>query len=182
MKNEVSHVLEESERRALVEHLENNVQGRLVQDVSNYAKGRTRAWLQWEGPLSKWRDYGEGVRDDKLWPWLVRLWQAHGWPGTPDLGLAIHGPVGIRPHRDATYAHANAVTVNLGAVEWGWHPQRQGNDPEGLDWRTLSGGEILRFDCKHLHSSRRLDAKRWAIILWQAKIPTPDQRAKTLFD
>ena len=161
---------------ALRDRLERIVAPQLAPDVSNYAKGRHRAWLEWEGPLSVRRDYTPAVRDPKLWDWLCTIWEVHGWGGRPDLGLAIHGNIGITPHRDATYAHARAMTVNLGNAQWGWHPKRNGNDAAGLAWETIESGDVLRFDCKHLHSSREPVADRWAIVLWSAKRPLPAAR------
>ena len=179
--NEIAIRLAPATVRDVIAHLENTVAPALSPDVSSYARGRTRAWLQYEAPLSRRQNYRRGLRDPKLWTWLATTWQRAGYAGTPDLALALHGPIGIRPHRDASYAHAHALTVNLGTAEWGWHPDRQGQNPANLHWTTLTGGEILKFDCKHLHSSRNLDPARWAIVLWQAKRPLPQQSSSTRY-
>ena len=163
--------------RALRALLDAEVRPHLTPDVSSYAKGRTRCWLMWEGPLSKWRGYAPALNKPALWKALCALWREAGGRDLPDLGLALHGPVGIGAHRDASYAHADAVTVNLGRAEWGHHPARHGNDPAGLAWTQLEGGEIIRFDAKHLHASRNIDPERWAVVLWRAKRPLPVKRA-----
>lgn len=171
--NEIALRLSPTTVRNVIAHLERIVAPELSPDVSTYARGRTRAWLQYEAPLSARQHYRPGLRDTKLWTWLTKIWGQAGYAGAPDVGLALHGPIGIRPHRDASYAHAGALTVNLGPAEWGWHPDRHGQSPAQLEWASLAGGEILRFDCKHLHSSRNLDPRRWAIVLWEAKRPVP---------
>ena len=154
-------------------HLENVVRPELTKDVSTYARGRTRAWLQYEAPLSKYRPYLPGLRDTKLWRWLSECWTGAGYAGVPEIGLALYGPIGITPHRDASYAHAHTLTVNLGTADWGWHPQRHGQNNDGLRWQIVPPGAVLKFDSKHKHASRNLDADRWAIVLWQAKRPIP---------
>ena len=174
--NEIRGTLPISEANAMRQHLDRVAGPHLAPDVSNYARGRTRVWLQHEGPLSQYRDYGPGLKDAKLWAWLEQCWTRASYAGKPDLGLALYGNIGIRPHRDATYAHCAALTVNLGAVDWGWQNNRNGQPAEHLlDWTTLDAGELLAFDCKHVHASRKLAATRWAIVLWQAKRPVPEQ-------
>ena len=177
--NEIGARIAASTAQAARRHLEAHQRAHLTADVSSYARGRTRVWLEYEGPLSARRGYARALHDAKLWDWLCECWGRAGYPGRPDLGLALHGAIGIAPHRDASYAHARAITVNLGPVEWGWHPERNGQDNDGLVWTTLDGGEILRFDCKHKHASRNLSPERWAIVLWSAKRPIPVHLART---
>ena len=174
--NEIACRVSPSVVRDMRGHLDAVIGPYLSRDVSNYAPGRTRAWLQWEGPLSQRQSYRPGLRNARLWDWLCECWRNAGYPGLPDLGLALHGAIGIKPHRDASYANAQALTVNLGTADWGWHPERNGQDANGLHWQTIEPGDVLKFDCKHKHASRRLDPDRWAIVLWTAKRAVPTQR------
>ena len=174
--NEIRDILPSSEANAMRQHLDCVAAPKLAPDVSNYAPGRSRVWIQHEAPLSQNREYGPGLKDPKLWTWLEKCWTRARYSGKPDLGLALFGDIGIRPHRDATFAHCAALTVNLGTVDWGWQCDRNGQPAKHLlDWTTLDGGELLAFDCKHVHASRKLAATRWAIVLWQAKRPIPEQ-------
>ena len=158
------------------ELLETGVRPHLSPDVSNYARGRVRCWLRWEAPLSARQSYKPGLVVPELWTGISRTWQRSGLPGVPDLALAIYGDIGIRPHRDASYAKAMALSINLGRTTWGWTPQRESNRDEDLVWFPMTGGEVTVFDAKHRHAARDVAADRWAIIAWQTKptaLPEP---------
>ncbi len=100
--------------RTVVDHLERHVAPRLAPDVSNYAKGRQRAWLEVEAPLGPTQPWRPGLASHRLWPWLEAVWRRIDPHTEPQVGLAIHGDTGISWHRDASYAHARAALVNLG--------------------------------------------------------------------
>ena len=170
-KHRLALTLDTGRRRALVELLETHVRPALTPDVSNYARGRVRCWLQREAPLSSRQGWKPGLRVPVLWDEIGRIWRQAGMPtAEPHTALAIYGDIGIRPHRDATYAAPMALSVNLGQVRWGWTPDRGSNDDRDLAWQDMSGGEVLVFDCKHRHAARPAP-DRWAIIAWSAKIP-----------
>ena len=133
-------------------------------DVSNYAPGRERGWLQHEGPLSMNRKFQPRPCPTRLWSWLGKIWQSAGYTGLPELGLAAHGDRGISLHRDATYAAPASMLVNLGGVTWGYEPTREATRPQ---YQKLEGGEVLTFDCKHRHAALDPSPDRWSIILWQ---------------
>ena len=164
--------LHENTTHWLIDTLNREVKPALTPDVSSYARGRTRCWLEWEGPLSARQDYRPALVVPALWDRLTAIWKESGLKGRPDLGLALHGPVGIRPHRDASYARSTALSINLGKASWGWSPERHSNDAANLRWMDLKGGEVIVFDCKHRHAARSVAPDRWAIIVWQTK-PRP---------
>ena len=152
--------------------LERDVRPRLTPDVSNYAKGRTRCWLEREMPLGKTQREKPGLKAPVLWDALSRIWMRH-LPGRPETGLAICGEVGISPHRDASYACPITMSVNLGPARW-FHDRNRHGDTRGRivrpdEWQVLHGGEVLVFDSKHPHAAQPLDPKRWVVILWQTK-------------
>ena len=79
--------------RVVVDHLERHVAPHLAPDVSNYAKGRQRAWLEIEAPLGPTQPWCPGLASHRLWPWLVAVWRRID-PGTdPAVGLAIRGVI-----------------------------------------------------------------------------------------
>ena len=174
-KHELALALDDTEQKQLVHLLETRVRPSLTPDVSNYARGRVRCWLNLEAPLSNRQDWRPGLQVPDLWRHLKTIWQRAGMGGeAPDTALAIYGEIGIRPHRDATYAANLALTVNLGRVRWGWTPDRGSNDDRDMVWQTLTGGEVLKFDCKHRHAAHPAP-DRWAIVCWRSKIALPSQ-------
>lgn len=157
--------------RTVVEHLDCHVAPHLAPDVSSYAKGRQRAWLEIEAPLGRAQPWRPGLASHRLWPWLAAVWRRIDPHTDPQVGLAIRGDTGIAWHRDASFAHARAVLVNLGPCTFELDRARDSSnghpaDPVSLE---LRGGEVLDFDCKHQH--RVLDAvpSRWSVVLWRLK-------------
>ena len=175
--NRTAFILSSERRMAFLRLLDAHVRPSLAQDVSSYARGRTRCWLRWEGPLSQSQGYRPGLNVPPLWNEIELCWRTAGLQGFPDLALAIYGSIGIQPHRDASYAASVALSINLGPMEWGWCPDRQSNDDHDLVWLPMTGGEITVFDCKHRHAARQVAADRWGIIAWQTKphpLPAPE--------
>ena len=158
------------EREGLRALLERYAAPALEPDVSSYARGRTRVWLQREMPLGPTRRERPGLVAPRLWSALGAVWRRH-LPGRCEVGLAIHGEVGIGPHRDASYAAEIAMNVNLGRADWWWDPDRAGvrREVREEEWTRLEGGEVLVFDAKHLHAARPREADRWTVVLWQVK-------------
>ena len=157
--------------RAVAEHLDRHVAPHLAPDISNYSRGRRRAWLEVEAPLGPTQPWRPGLASHRLWPWLVAAWRRIDPDTEPQIGLAIHGDTGIAWHRDASYAHTRAVLVNLGPCTFGFDPARDSDngrprDPVSLD---LVGGEVLDFDCKHQHRVVDPDPDRWSIVLCHLK-------------
>ena len=138
----------------------------LIPDVSSYARGRQRFWLQHEWNL-KLRCFQPALVDQELWSMCLK------WMPNAKLGLAVHGPVGISLHRDDSYADWRTVGINLGEIE-GW--QYDGQYPE-FHWtkernpsnvricRVPVGG-VFAFNCKNPHAALKPAENRWAIFLW----------------
>ena len=152
-------------------HLE-TLNSNLIPDISNYAPGRKRFWIQTEFPLSlKYQSFRAGVQDPKLWGWLQQVWQKSGLEGQPETALAIYGDVPIQFHGDAPCAAKNAIQINLGGTTFvhdSSPPVRgQRNKPSSPIEHTLDMGEVSRFNCKHLHATVEPEPDRWSIIVWQ---------------
>ena len=163
--------LADATARAVAGHLDRHVAPHLTPDVSNYARGRQRAWLEIEAPLGPTQPWRPGLASDRLWPWLVRVWRRFHPASEPALGLAIRGDVGIAWHRDAAYAKSDALIVNLGPATFEIDAERDSangrpGDPVSLDLRP---GDVIAFDCKHQHRVVDADPARWSIVLWRLK-------------
>ena len=156
----------------LKEMLERSVRPSLKADVSSYARGRTRCWLQREMPLGPTQRERPGLKVPDLWAALSAIWMRH-LPGRPETGLASRGEIGITPHRDASYARPVTMSVNLGRAKWFHDPRRNGATKGRVvgphEWQVLAGGEVLVFDSKHPHAAQPLEPDRWVVILWQVK-------------
>lgn len=162
-------VLSSDQVMMLRDYLQRNYldSGLLEPDVSNYARGRQRCWLETEAPLSMSRPWQDGHHDAWLWTWI----REHVWDKA-ELGLVAYGPVGISAHRDAWYAGWEAVTINLGEVEaWMYCPQYSdycyGPQQDAHEWMLHPRvGEVYRFNPKNPHAVINPANDRWSINLW----------------
>lgn len=150
----------------LTQHLESN-KDRLTADVSSYAPNRQRYWLQHEWDLGK-RTFTPAIRDERIWRYCQY------WMPDADLGLVVHGPIGITPHRDDSYADWRCVGMNLGGLE-AWHydcqyPEFQWTsdlNPSNPQRHEVLPGAVFEFNCKNLHAAINPAPDRWAIFLWK---------------
>ena len=150
----------------IVTHLDNN-KDRLERDVSNYAKGRQRYWLNYKWGL-KSRRFTHGVKDQRLWNFCQEI-----FPGA-DLGLVVYGGIGIDLHRDDSYADWRGVGVNLGNIEawvydcqypeFRWTPNQ--NEPNPRRYK-VEVGDVFEFNTKNPHSALNPAEDRWGIFLWR---------------
>jgi hypothetical protein len=154
----------------VIGQLEEHVRPHLQADVSNYAKGRQRAWLPYEAPLGASRPWQMGVQAPDLWDWICRTLRRHNF--FPDLALAsVDG--NINRHRDASYADYEGWTINLGPCtyhyepcypEFRWTPGAPQSAPEQTF--DLTGGELIQFNVKNPHWVTDAAADRWGINCW----------------
>ena len=167
--------LEKSTCDHVINHLD-SLSDNLNPDISNYARGRQRFWVQTEYPLSlKYQQFRTGVRDKRLWDWVNEVWHKSGLGGEPESALAIYGGVPIEFHPDAPCAAPNAVQINLGGTVFihdsapAGQQNRNGRiyTPTSPVEHTLDRGEITRFNCKHVHATVDPQPDRWSMIVWQ---------------
>ena len=157
--------LSENDIQALTTHLD-SLTPWLEDDVSNYAKGRKRFWLQHEWDLRN-RTFSPALKDERLWTFCKRMMPS------ADLGLAVYGPVGISLHRDDSYADYRSVGINLGEVD-GWvydcqYPEfrwTRNTNPTNTRNLKLPVGAVFEFNCKNPHAVINPATDRWAIFLW----------------
>lgn len=149
----------------IVDLLEREALPNLQSDVSSYAKGRMRVWLPYEAPLDSPQSFSRpfipGLLHGELWQFIVDLCAKHGF--TAQVALASKGG-SILPHRDTTYAAEWAFAINLGECNWGIASDREMKSPDYF--MQLKGGEVFKFNCKHVHAVSNVDPNRWAINIW----------------
>ena len=145
--------------KSINDHLNEVIEPQLTTDVSSYADSRMRAWLQYEAPLSISQPWKPAIKDDRIWSYVTRIGEKHGF--IPDIGLVSKAGV-IREHRDAFYCNFLSMGINLG--EYKWTPNQ--NDNAEQEIYHLTGGEVFLFNAKNPHSVSRASEERWAINLW----------------
>lgn len=159
--------------RKLLEHLNSNIADKMTKDVSTYARGRARLWLNQEPTLSYEWTVSPALKDDRLWNWINAITPDDF---VPDAALISRGPVGINPHRDARYADYEAYGVNLGEpITWQYRQGYQGfcygpqQDSPLLDY-AIPAGVIFKFNSKNEHGvGSPITKDRWSINIWRFK-------------
>jgi len=169
---EITYRMSEENQNKMIAHFEQEFAPLLQEDVSNYAKGRKRLWLEAEPTLTRNFSLTSAHHDSRTWNWILK----HVWPGA-DLGLVSRGPVGITMHRDATYAGWEAYGINLGEpVVFGYREcygdYRYGpqDDTAAITEIQLQPGDVFRFNCKNPHGVLSpITENRWSVNLWSMK-------------
>ena len=173
---------------------------KLVPDVSNYAKGRYRAWIGMEAPLTDQQRFkpGQFGYDSFVWTWLQKLCREK-LSFDPEIAL-IHiggancgepealpvdgngGECGIKMHRDAGYADFRAVGINLiGEASFGYianypHQDRWTKEQDSQAKPQIVNmvpGTCVVFNCKNPHYAQA-GPNRWCINAWRIR----DRRRK----
>jgi hypothetical protein len=183
----------------IIKYLDQNVH-KLVPDISNYAKGRLRAWIGLEAPLTDKQFFklGQFSYNDFIWKWLNQFC-IDNLQFVPEIAL-VHiggadcsdpdeqptegrgGTCGIKEHRDAGYADFRAVGINIhGNATFGYrsvypHQDRWskvvGNDAK-LEIIQMTTGTSVVFNCKNPHFAQ-VGPNRWCINAWRIR----DKRRK----
>jgi len=166
----------------VISYLNQNMESNLGIDVSNYAKGRRRTWLQYEAPLSPSQRWKQGDKDQYLWDFVLTTMAPYG--AVPELGLVSKGGQ-IEFHRDAAYAEFKAFAINLGRVTWeyeqsypqyNWVSDKLLIRPPKLMTFEMTGGEVFQFNSKNRHRAINADPERWAFNMWNIKPQAREDR------
>ena len=176
----------------VIRHIESN-RGLLTRDVSNYAKGRMRAWIGLEAPLTDSQSFKAAPfkYGGTLWQWLhpyciehldfepeIALLHVGGADCSdpekdPDDGRG--GECGIQTHRDAGYADFRAVGINLiGEATFGYRDcygtqdrwVKEQNDSAPTQLVHMRRGTAVVFNCKNPHFAS-VGPNRWCINAWR---------------
>lgn len=153
----------------------------LERDISKYAVGRQRYWLQHEPKLTGGgKEYKPAYRLSRLWSFCSATYShaiTHcdlSYTPTAAVGLVAYGDVGISKHRDDTYADYPAVTINLSTTPTLWsytlcYPEfkySKQNENAEEEIHELPPGAVVLFNCKNPHAVVRCDKTRYSINLW----------------
>ena len=122
-------------------------------DHSGYTGDRTVLWIGEQPRFTKAVATVKG-RDDEL----ISAAAKAIYPEC-DFILIAGGNTEIGMHRDATFAHADAMTINLGGQAYFEH--------EDYDPIRLEHGDATKFNCKRLHGVLEADLDRIVIALWR---------------
>ena len=185
-------VVQKSIPSDVIKYIQDN-NHKLSTDVSNYAKGRSRAWIGCEAPLSdkyNFRSCPFGY-ESTLWLWLMDF-SVSELGFYPECGLLhiggadcsdptdtpINGPggeCGIQEHRDAGYADYRAVGINLiGEATFGYieeYPHidqwtRDKNSSPKIQYVKMIPGTCVIFNCKNPHFAE-VGPNRICINAWR---------------
>lgn len=158
---EIIKQLSPEKTQQIIKHIQYNLRPLATAEQAKCARGRMNLWLQAE-PIYSSGKYKAAYTDNRLWQFCQRIFPS---ADLAQIYFAEDGR-GIDWHRDAAYAAASAMILNLGATTLESQPV-----PGNIIRLDLKGGEIIRFNSKHLHRSIPIDDARIGIGLWQAKIP-----------
>lgn len=140
-----------------------NMKGHLMEDYSNYAKGRHRLWLFHEVDFRDGR-LTKAYMDKNIWGVSQKVYPDSNiglltYGGKLSSGKISDGRIGL--HRDHTYASLKAVSINLGECIF------THGEPTQKDY-DLVDGNVIEFNCKALHSVKEIKSEeRFSIIFWQ---------------
>jgi len=178
----------------LIDYINQN-RNKLTADVSNYAKGRLRAWIGLEAPLTDKQTFEPAPFPftDRLWNWLDKFCRTK-LQFEPEIAL-LHvggadcsdpeetpldgngGECGIKQHRDAGYADFRAVGINLiGEATFGYQALYPDQDKWSKTWDKtaklqivkMTRGTCVAFNCKNPHFAQ-VGPNRWCINAWRIK-------------
>jgi hypothetical protein len=153
---QITQQLNDKDTNWLINQLE-CIKTNLSSDISQYAKNRQRAWINGLGePHLSYPKISESIQHPEINRFIRQ-----------DLGINYdfclahysgEKAIGIKPHRDASYANREAFGINLGNCKFTVADKTY----------ELTGGEIYTFNCKVVHSADP-SPHRWGINLWTAK-------------
>lgn len=125
------------------------------------ARGRKNLWLRAEPDYAKGK-YKPAQTDERLWQFCRTLY--------PSAALAqiyfAAGGHGIDWHSDGAFAKPEAYILNLGTV-----CLQTILENGGLVSLELTGGEVVKFDCKLRHRAIPRSEDRIGIAIWSDAIP-----------
>lgn len=155
---EIIKILPREKAREIYSHIRQELIPHATPERTQAGQGRLQLWLEKEPIYSQPGTYKTGIHDPRLW----RLIQ---WIAPQaDLAQVYGGNRGIDWHRDAAYAAPTAWILNLG-------PCTLESDHGEIISLDLTGGEIIRFNCKVLHRCTNPHPQRIGIGIWQCREP-----------
>lgn len=139
----------------------NQIKPLLNPTLSTYAKGRQELWIKKKCDLKKNFTLTSSYEDE----FISSL--ANAVLPNFDIALVLFYPAGtnINPHRDHTVFASTAICINLQDTIFNIT-----DDPNKHFVRyNVNKGDVIQFNCKHLHATETNTKDRWSIILWYLK-------------
>ena len=137
----------------LYDHAKSLLANHGKRDPSGYTSDRYILWVGNQPRFTKTKAVVTGYCDELITTTAKQL-----YPECEYI-LVAGGNTEIGMHRDATYAHADAMTINLGGQAYFEH--------ESMDAQRLEHGDVTRFNCKQLHGVLEADLNRIVIAIWK---------------
>jgi hypothetical protein len=140
-------------------------------DISGYAKGRYRLWLNVQPNLSQVA-VTPAYQNDSLWQAIKIMFPECDtalltFNGNCDL-FSSNGT--IAHHRDANFAQPPARMLNLGGIShFSYSLDHRNNRPDNCTTYLLRPGDLVSFDCKHLHACTFAEPGRMSLVMWQMR-------------
>lgn len=143
----------------------------LKPDVSSYAKGRQRTFINMNWDFRDRKFNRDCFVNDRMWNILKDIWPES------EIGLLTYSgeenPKGIDLHRDDSYADYESWGVQLsgtcefhymgGYKNFKWEQDREEEKDQIF---IIKPGDVFRFNCKNKHSAIP-SVDRYAINLWK---------------
>lgn len=150
----------------------NNLVPKMNRDVSKYAPNRYRLWLFNEpylgNPPRMLPAYYDSYLDNVV-QWLypdcnTALISYHGH------NLNFNSNASISHHRDAAFAMSNARLLNLcNTACFSYNHSRSDNNSNNCTIYRFNPGDLIEFNCKHLHACIQAQPGRIVLVMWQLK-------------
>lgn len=178
---EIVQTLDKQKHDYIISLLE-TIKHNLKEDVSNYAVGRKRLWLGLEWNLRD-KVFSEGFRHKELELFCKEIWK------DVDVALITYSGelnlIGIKLHRDDTYADYLGYGVNLGndckfTYIQSYPGYKYSNNPmvPPIEHNlVLKPGDVFCFNTKNKHASYP-NINRWSLNLWKSKVTLPQYITK----
>lgn len=151
------------------------LEGIATYDASKLAPQQKRLWLYKEPTLTGRLSYKSAFIDDFTDQSIRYLYSdcdvalvSYHCPNANSYGY-------IAPHRDAKFAKQPAVILNLGGPSiFGYSPQRRNIYVENCTQFWLEHGDLLAFNCKHVHYAIPASTQedRIALVMWSSNPDT----------
>ncbi len=148
-------------QREIKDHINQCLWPLATPEKAKCARDRKNLWIEAEPDYAKGK-YKPAHTDERLWRLCQNIY--------PSAALAqvyfAAGGHGIGWHGDGAFAKSEAYILNLGAVCL----QTKLKNGELISL-NLTGGEVIKFDCKLLHRSIPRSEDRIGIAIWSDAIP-----------
>lgn len=132
--------------------------------ISRALRGRMQLWLPYRPPTTPDQPFPPSAPVvPEVWSWIVAECAKHGF--VAEVAVVSRGG-DVKEHRDYGYAARWAMGINLGTCNWRFNDvYAEGDAPDWHEYE-LTGGEVFKFACQHVHAVTGIAPDRWGINVW----------------